>query len=66
MDRMRIVGPETSVQPIRSKGDEEESAKLRTRKPDEPRKTFAKTNVVARAKGSAYLERGNTKVIVSW
>eukprot|EP00041_Stephanoeca_diplocostata_P000460 m.14865 g.14865 ORF g.14865 m.14865 type:complete len:270 (-) comp10548_c0_seq1:199-1008(-) len=70
MDRLRIVGPETSVRPSWSEDNETKSAAIsktspRTRKPDEPRKTFAKTNVVGRAKGSAYLERGNTKVIVS-
>ncbi|KAK9892252.1 hypothetical protein WA026_019053 [Henosepilachna vigintioctopunctata] len=35
------------------------------RKPSEHRKIFLKTGIVAHAKGSAYIEQGNTKVVTS-
>ncbi|XP_022907300.1 exosome complex component MTR3-like [Onthophagus taurus] len=78
VDHKRINGPENTV-PYRlytklnvksfkelfSETVNENGSRLDLRKPNHHRKIFLKTGVVSQAKGSAYLELGNTKVIVS-
>ncbi|KAF7273212.1 exosome complex component MTR3-like [Rhynchophorus ferrugineus] len=77
IDHKRINGPEESVpyelfarlSGITSEKtfEETQSANIRTdgRKFDEQRKIFLKNGVVSQAKGSAYMEMGQTKVMVS-
>lgn len=65
-DRYRNAGPETSIPWRALEGVDGAGAAVapRSRAADVGRKVFAKTGVVGRARGSAYVECGNTKITV--
>lgn len=67
MDRKRVYGPEESVKPLSPRPDVSISSVQRKdgRSDWQMRKLFAKHNVISQASGSAYLESGNTKVLVA-
>jgi len=74
-DQRRINGPETTVpyciyadlnsKPVKSKIEDELKNRADSRKHKESRKMYIKLGVVSHAKGSAYIEMGQTKVICS-
>ncbi|XP_046684666.1 exosome complex component MTR3-like [Homalodisca vitripennis] len=76
-DSRRVPGPDNTLQYYlyskQKKTYEEcekdllssENIRKDGRKPETPRKIYIKTGVVSQAKGSAYIEVGNTKVICS-
>lgn len=71
-DQKRINGPEVTIPyhiyAEREKKEEDEqdfSTRLDGRTKDEFRKMYLKTGVVSQAKGSAYVEMGDTKVVCS-
>ena len=66
-DSRRLVGPEGSVAYkayVKDTQHENNRDRRGGRGKEEHRKVFLKTNVIAQAKGSAYLEQGGTKVMV--
>ena len=66
-DSRRLVGPEGSVAYkayVKDTQHENNRDRREGRGNEEHRKVFLKTNVIAQAKGSAYLEQGGTKVMV--
>ena len=66
-DSRRLVGPEGSVAYkayVKDAQHENNRDRREGRGNEEHRKVFLKTNVIAQAKGSAYLEQGGTKVMV--
>ncbi|XP_076633534.1 exosome complex component MTR3 [Colletes latitarsis] len=72
IDQKRINGPEVSVPyQIYSNDDDRgieiknDSIKRVKRNDSELRKIFLRTGIVSQAKGSAYIEMGNTKVVCS-
>ncbi|KAF3430092.1 hypothetical protein E2986_07214 [Frieseomelitta varia] len=73
VDQRRINGPEVSVpyhiySDFDKKSDKEKhdfSKRSDKRTDNEMRKIFLKTGIVSQAKGSAYIEIGNTKVVCS-
>jgi len=69
VDSYRYTGPEDSVHysvyaPHRDDLAENRQSKRKDRKIDEQRKIFPKTGVISQAKGSSYVEIGDTKVMV--
>ena len=66
-DGRRIAGPEKSL-PYRVyqliNKPEQRSERSEGRKSDAHRKIFLSTGVISKAKGSAYIEQGGTKIIV--
>ena len=75
IDQRRINGPEVSIpyhiystNPVNDRGGKlnyDVSKRCDKRTQNEIRKIFLKTGVVSKAKGSAYIEMGNTKVVCS-
>ncbi|KAI9290596.1 ribosomal protein S5 domain 2-like protein [Neoconidiobolus thromboides FSU 785] len=69
MDRRRITGPELSVAPYYKKEELDNSIDFNKREDnrnfDQFRLPFIKTNLIPQAKGSCFIESGNTKLICS-
>lgn len=68
-DQKRVNGPDTSFsyrQFIESKEDDKQKGfdgKRSDRRMDQHRKLAIQLNAISRAKGSCYIENGNTKII---
>lgn len=70
IDTKRISGPESSNSPLKFQEDSvvtpvlnKEGKRADGRGPEDARPIFLKADVISQAKGSAYLEMGNTKII---
>jgi len=64
-DSKRFTGPEDSTDyKVFKKSTKQLQSKRKDRKNDEYRKVFLKTGVITQAKGSSYVEIGDTKVMV--
>eukprot|EP00048_Salpingoeca_helianthica_P024893 m.36212 g.36212 ORF g.36212 m.36212 type:complete len:275 (-) comp9648_c0_seq1:28-852(-) len=65
-DRMRASGPETSVAPPRPELEVNASTgRVDKRKPSEQRPIYISVGLVSQARGSAYVEFGNTKLVAA-